>query len=175
LDFFEGLSCVGGCVGGPLVFENSFVAQNRVKKLLSKAKGAPLTEKEINRRRNSLVWKFEKEIAPKPVMKLDEDITVAIRKMEEMNRIYEALPGMDCGSCGSPSCRTLAEDIVRGYATEMDCIFKLKEKVKDLAQEMIKLAEKIPLGKDMNSQEHEKVVPDQKIGRIIPNHEELDI
>ena len=50
--------------------------------------------------------------------------------------------------CGSPSCRTLAEDIVRGYATEMDCIFKLKEKVKSLAQEMIELAEKIPLGKD---------------------------
>ena len=24
------------------------------------------------------------------------------------------LPGLDCGSCGAPTCRALAEDIVRG-------------------------------------------------------------
>lgn len=148
LDFFEGLSCIGGCVGGPLVFENSFVAQNRVRRLIAKAKGTPLSEEEIDKQMSSIVWTFQKEIAPKPVMKLAEDLSVAIKKMEEMNAIFEQLPGMDCGSCGSPNCRALAEDIVRGYATEMDCIFKLKEKVKSLAQEMIELAEKIPLGKD---------------------------
>ena len=156
LDFFEGLSCTGGCVGGPLVFEDAFVAQNRLRKLISKAKGTLLSEKDVDKQLNSLIWKYDREISPKPVLKLDEDINVAIRKMEEMNKIYEGLPGMDCGSCGSPSCRTLAEDIVRGYATEMDCVFKLKEKVKNLAQEMIILAEKIPYGNDMHDQEDEK-------------------
>lgn len=148
LDFLEGLACVGGCVGGPLVFENAFVAQNRVRKLLAKAKGTPLSDEDVERQKASVVWKFQTEITPNPVMKLAEDISEAIRRMEEMNNICEDLPGMDCGSCGSPSCRTLAEDIVRGHATEMDCIFKLKEKVKNLAQEMIELAEKIPMGKD---------------------------
>ena len=57
--------------------------------------------------------------------------------MEEINR---SLPGLDCGSCGSPSCRTLAEDIVRGQAVEMDCIFKLRDKLRILAQELADLA-----------------------------------
>ena len=54
--------------------------------------------------------------------------------MNEIENIYERLPKLDCGSCGSPSCRCLAEDIVRGYAKETDCIFVLKEKLKDLTE-----------------------------------------
>ena len=80
-------------------------------------------------------------------MKLDEDLSVAIKKMEEMDRIYKRLPGLDCGSCGSPSCRTLAEDIVQGDATELDCIFELRERVQELV-EMIELSEKIPTGRE---------------------------
>ena len=46
-------------------------------------------------------------------MKLDDDLSLAVKKMETMDKIYESLPGLDCGSCGSPNCRTLAEDIVQ--------------------------------------------------------------
>lgn len=80
----------------------------------------------------------------KPILKLDANINIAIKKMKEMERIYRSLPGLDCGSCGSPSCRTLAEDIVRNNASEMDCVFKLREKVRYLAEEMIKISDKIP-------------------------------
>ena len=144
LDFLEALSCTGGCVGGPLVFENNFVAKNRIKKLVEQVHNEKLSDGEIKTAESSIIWKFEKHVLPKPVMKLDENITVAIQKMELMEKIHKGLPGLDCGSCGSPSCRTLAEDIVRGRASEMDCIFKLREKVKKMAQEMIELAEKIP-------------------------------
>ena len=34
---------------------------------------------------------------------------------------------MDCGSCGAPTCRALAEDVVRGFASEDDCIYRLRE------------------------------------------------
>ena len=54
------------------------------------------------------------------------------------------LPGLDCGSCGSPNCKALAEDIAQGLATETDCVFKLREHVRDLAQEMVNLATKLP-------------------------------
>ncbi|OQA13360.1 MAG: Electron transport complex protein rnfB [Firmicutes bacterium ADurb.Bin356] len=73
-------------------------------------------------------------------MKLSDDVGEAMRMMERMERISKDLPGLDCGSCGSPSCRTLAEDIVRGQAVEMDCIFKLRDKLRILAQEMADLA-----------------------------------
>ena len=54
--------------------------------------------------------------------------------------IVRRLPGYDCGSCGSPTCRTFAEDIVRGYCNEMDCIHILKEQLKVMAQKMVELA-----------------------------------
>ncbi|MEG0125531.1 MAG: (Fe-S)-binding protein, partial [Clostridia bacterium] len=51
-----------------------------------------------------------------------------------------SLPGYDCGSCGSPTCRTFAEDIVRGYCNKMDCIHILKDQLKIMAQKMVELA-----------------------------------
>ena len=47
----------------------------------------------------------------------------------------------DCGSCGSPTCRTFAEDIVCGYCNEMFCIHKLKDRLKVMAQQMVELAQ----------------------------------
>ncbi|HHW70793.1 MAG TPA: 4Fe-4S dicluster domain-containing protein [Clostridiales bacterium] len=147
LDFFEGLACTGGCVGGPLTFENGFVAKNRIRTLANGLEKRYITERELSLVRNSIGWEFTEPIQPKPVMKLDDDLSLAMRKMELMEKIYKSLPGLDCGSCGSPNCRTLAEDIVQGDASEFDCIFKLREKVKKLAEEMIELAEKIPTGR----------------------------
>ena len=93
----------------------------------------------------SLLTKYplynQKDILPNSVMRLDEDIVEAMRKMERMEEIYKKLPGYDCGSCGSPTCRTFAEDIVRGFAREMDCIHKMKEQLRLMAQQMVNLAE----------------------------------
>ena len=64
-----------------------------------------------------------------------------MQKMERINPIGEELPGYDCGSCGSPTCRTFAEDIVGGFCGEMDCIHKLKDQLKVMAQQMVELAQ----------------------------------
>ena len=61
--------------------------------------------------------------------------------MKELEEIEEKLPGLDCGSCGSPSCRTLAEDIVRGFAKDIDCIFILKDRLKELAGSISELTD----------------------------------
>jgi iron only hydrogenase large subunit-like protein len=42
LEFFEGLACPGGCVGGPLTFENPFVARTRIRKLAAGIKKGDL-------------------------------------------------------------------------------------------------------------------------------------
>ena len=84
---------------------------------------------------------MEEPVRPNSAMKLDDDIAVAMERMQRMNRIIEELPGYDCGSCGSPTCRTFAEDIVRGYCGEMDCIHKMRERLKVMAQQMVELAQ----------------------------------
>ncbi len=141
LTFFEGAACTGGCVGGPLTFENNYVAKNAVRKLADMMDIVHPDEKVDV----SILDKFplygRKAILPNSVMQLDDDIMEAMRKMERMEQIEKDLPGYDCGSCGAPTCRALAEDIVRGYAREMDCVHKLKEQLKVMAQQMVNLAQ----------------------------------
>ena len=141
IDFVEMLACIGGCVGGPLTVENGFVAASRIKRLAKLCLQKP-DYKMTNTENLDMSWTTS--ITYKPIMKLDNDVTEAIKKMEAMDSIYESLPGLDCGSCGAPNCRALAEDIVRGLANETDCIFMLREKVRNLAKEMMELEEKIP-------------------------------
>lgn len=140
LVFFEGAACTGGCVGGPLTFENSYVARGAIQSLM---KGCDITHPD-EKVPASYLTKYNldipRAIAPNSVMKLDDDIVEAMKKMEQMEQIIKSLPGYDCGSCGSPTCHTFAEDIVRGFCNKMDCIHILKDQLKIMAQKMVELA-----------------------------------
>lgn len=145
IDFIECLACAGGCIGGPLTVSNRYVAESTLKARLRKMKA---NEGEHEHLFDEAVVDSAiivgREIAPRPAMKLDDDITKAIAKVEKIDETVKLLPGLDCGSCGSPTCRALAEDIVQGQAVETDCVFYLRERVRDLAQEMMDLAAKMP-------------------------------
>ncbi len=139
LEFFEGAACTGGCVGGPLNFENNYVARAGICRLSTRDPNADLNVD------SGMMTKYplydDKRIMPNSAMKLDDDLMEAARKMERIEKIYKELPGFDCGSCGSPTCRTFAEDIVQGDATKMDCIHKMKEQLRVMAQQMVDLAQ----------------------------------
>lgn len=141
LVFFEGNACMGGCVGGPLTFENNYVAKNAIRKLARTVTDQHPTENVPASLMTKYPLYFDAPIEPNSVMKLDDNLMAAMQKMEKMNEILEKLPGYDCGSCGSPTCRTLAEDIVRGFASELDCIHILKDQLKVMAQHMVELAQ----------------------------------
>jgi uncharacterized ferredoxin-like protein len=64
---------------------------------------------------------------------LDSDRMLAIEKMERIESLRRGLPGLDCGSCGAPSCHAFAEDVVLGRADPEDCIFKVRERMQDMA------------------------------------------
>ena len=57
-------------------------------------------------------------------------------EMDKMEKICADLPGLDCGSCGAPTCRAMAEDIVKGVAKETDCIHKLKAKIQSVYDQL---------------------------------------
>ncbi len=133
IEFVEALACDGGCVGGPLVMENPFVAASRIKRLCH-------VEKEVSHLFSEdldLFWNHP--IVYRPVMNLATDRIEAMKKAARIEELYEEFPKLDCGSCGSPSCRALAEDIVRGYAEETDCIFLFRERVEVLKKQIEKL------------------------------------
>jgi iron only hydrogenase large subunit-like protein len=153
IDFIEALACTGGCIGGPLTVENVFIAKNRLKRHVDLAKGKTYHPVASEAYDDALSW--TKDLEYRAVMKLDDDISVAMKKLEALEKINNSLPGLDCGACGAPSCRALAEDIVRGKANETDCIFKLRERVRDLAEQMAELESKMPpvMDKDRGSEE----------------------
>lgn len=135
IDFVELLACTGGCVGGPLTVENSFVAKRRIKKL---AKNVGLNNPEC-KDENTYDVKWQTELPFTSKLNLDDDMMVAMQKLAKIEELYDKLPKLDCGSCGSPSCRTLAEDIVLGYTTDDSCIVKFKEKIMQFASDMISI------------------------------------
>ncbi len=139
LQYFEGLACPGGCVGGPLTFENPFVARTRIKTLSSKIQNTGLSYEYAKPYIEDGTVDFNTPVKARPIMKIDADMLTAMRKLESIEKIARRLPGLDCGSCGSPSCHALAEDVVRGDAKEMDCVFKLRDKVTSLAEQMVEL------------------------------------
>lgn len=141
LMLLEVAACPGGCVGGPLVFENKFVAKNRNRRIANSRPRVDIeTDEHIKRYVDSPMLLYDKPFEPTSIMKLSDDVVEAMRMMQQLETISKTLPGLDCGSCGSPSCRTLAEDIVKGQAVEMDCIFILRDKVRQMAQQMVDLA-----------------------------------
>lgn len=146
VDYVEALACVGGCVGGPLVVENPYVSRVRIRKLVESG-SAEIPEETVKKALemyHSGRLFLDRSLEPRQVMRLDEDMATAIAKLEQLESTQALLPGLDCGSCGSPSCRALAEDIVQGHALETDCVFKLREQLSDLAQRLVDLAKKVP-------------------------------
>lgn len=122
IDFIELNACHGGCVGGPLTVANPFVAKARI---LNMRKYMPVSCNSLDMDYVPKYMQWTKPLEGSSIFKLADNVFDAMVMMSKLDEILEKLPGLDCGTCGSPSCKALAEDIVRGYATEQDCLFAL--------------------------------------------------
>lgn len=132
LEFIELNACSGGCVGGVLQVENPYVAKSKLKQL---RKYMPVSKSHIG---NAIPCNsyITDDIEYKPVFNLGKNFADGLEKMEQMEEIYQRLPGLDCGSCGAPTCKALAEDVVRGIANEKDCVHLLREYIHKMTNEL---------------------------------------
>ncbi len=158
VEFIEAQACTGGCIGGALNVENPFTARMKIQKLIEGDTFPPLSpefKEEAAQFYFEGFFNWDYRVIPKPILPLDRDVAQAIEKMEKIEEVLQALPGLDCGSCGSPNCHALAEDIVLGKAQMLDCVFKLREEVSKLAQDLLKLSQRLPPAMGINHQESE--------------------
>lgn len=124
LKYIEASACIGGCVGGPLNIENPYIAKSKLKHLEVINHGnLKYNEELVIKLLQSGFMLWDKEIVPKEITQLDDNFVEAMKKIDRIDKILKELPGLDCGSCGAPSCRAFAEDIVRGYAKIEECKF----------------------------------------------------
>ena len=131
VDFLELNACNQGCVGGCLTVENPYAAKARLKRLM---KFLPISRNKLQDEDQQRVHALpDKLLQYAPDRALDEDRSAAMAKFMQIDQLTEELPGLDCGSCGAPSCHALAEDIVLGMASEEDCIFRMRERMQYMA------------------------------------------
>lgn len=120
LEFAELNACAGGCVGGCLTAENPYIAKARISVL---RKYLPLSRNHLQEETIPAHMRWEKELEPSGAFKLADTIEDAMHKMQTINRLMQSLPGLDCGTCGAPTCRAFAEDVVCGGTSQGDCLF----------------------------------------------------
>ena len=144
VDFIECRVCDTGCVGGVGTADSRFLANLRMGVIETDWNISP---KELSRTEELFtmgIWPVTKEYQPRPRLPLSDNLADAMVKLQQMKEIYNGLPHIDCGSCGRPSCQAMAEEIVRGHGSVTDCIFKLREGITALANQIVKLSESQP-------------------------------
>ena len=135
LKFVEMNACPGGCVGGVMAVENPYIARVRIRSL---QRYMPIVQNRITLGEDEPIPKEILTVEPGEYSSaelLNTDRAQSFRMMSEIERIWKLLPGMDCGSCGAPTCRAHAEDVVRGESTLDECVIRMREQLKALQKE----------------------------------------
>ncbi len=126
VDFLELRACDESCAGGVLTAQNRFLTVERLRKRADyiNTNYSDYNEKDILRYSRYLNTKITLgKIRPRSMMKLDENMAEAMKKMRRVKEILKCLPDVDCGACGAPNCQALAQDIVQERAVINHCIF----------------------------------------------------
>ncbi len=123
LEFIELNACTGGCVGGVLTIQNPFIAKARLQSL---RRYLPVSENFVKDNDCYIPDNFLFDNLPtyQPISRLSDSMAESMRMLADIQRIKGELPGLDCGSCGAPTCRAMAEDIVKGLTDIDKCLIK---------------------------------------------------
>ncbi len=128
LEFIELNACTGGCVGGVLTMQNPFIAKARLQTL---RRYLPVSQNQLSKEESAYIpdsYLFDELPEYSPMSRLSDNIAESMRMMADIQNLKSVLPGIDCGACGSPSCRAFAEDVVKKVLCKEDCPLKKSEK-----------------------------------------------
>ncbi|MBR0131060.1 MAG: 4Fe-4S dicluster domain-containing protein [Firmicutes bacterium] len=103
--------CFNGCVGGHLLWGNSYIVKHNMDALTSQRSKPPAD------------YPIE-DFYTDEFNSADEGSVSFMEKMaffQKVNEQLEHLPGYDCSACGMQTCRIMAEEIVKGHKSLDDC------------------------------------------------------
>ena len=125
VDFLELRACDRSCAGGALTPENRFLATERLGK---RAEKNELIKDNVNFPSEKAWKRMQQDIHIEPILPMAKlnytgGIESVLKQMSQVREMMCYLPGIDCGACGAPGCKVLAEDIIRGEAQLSSCLF----------------------------------------------------
>jgi Na+-translocating ferredoxin:NAD+ oxidoreductase RNF subunit RnfB len=123
LEYIELRTCREGCLGGPLTAIDKYLAKSSVIKMIKMlGRGRRLSPGKILRQYET--GKFLTDKDPDKLIQLFGSRTkpMSIETVQKVDEILERIKGHDCSVCGAPTCRTFAEDVVKGEASLDECL-----------------------------------------------------
>jgi iron only hydrogenase large subunit-like protein len=129
IEYFEFRACLEGCIGGPLTVADRYEA----KRTIAAMSGLSRQEKKIRWDQAEMLYKrgwffAEKRGGEETASRPKEYILKELERQERIEKVLKALPGKECGFCGSPDCESFAEDVVDGEVGLESCLrIKLRQ------------------------------------------------
>ena len=143
IDYVEARACDLGCIGGIGNAESRFLSRIKIDNIKVSFDMNEGYQNKLESIYEAKIWSLRECIVPIEQMPLGEDLARAMERLKQLHAVYAELPHLDCGTCGRPSCRVMAEDIIRGEGSPDDCIFRLKERIADLSKEIYELSKRL--------------------------------
>ncbi len=129
LEFVELNACPGGCVGGVMAVVNPYIAKARLQNL---RRYLPVSENHAEEGEGIPKELEEKAIFDYSSPTIGKNRADSLRILLESEELKKQLPGIDCGSCGSPTCAAFARDVARGNVDFSECVVFMREALKNL-------------------------------------------
>jgi Na+-translocating ferredoxin:NAD+ oxidoreductase RNF subunit RnfB len=124
IDYVELRPTPAGCIGGPLTVVDRYQAKHTIERTLLRH-GA---KRSADRARIQDLYdkgQLFTDKAPGQVKAVFKALPLeeAIERQSRIEQLCQTLPMKECGVCGSPDCRTFAEDVIDGKASLDDCVY----------------------------------------------------
>ena len=128
--FIEMSSCVGSCVGGPVMEKYH---PSPVREYLAVAQYAGDKDFEVAQRDNHDLRKYFSLIERENKMPSESEINATLRQMGKLSKRDE----LNCGSCGYNTCREKAIAILQGKAEVSMCLPYLQKKAEGFSDRIV--------------------------------------
>ena len=123
IEFLECRVCTEGCIGGPFAVADRYQAKHLLEKLVRMfGEEKRIKYNYVHKLYNEGWFRSDRERVPLDNGSPRLSISKNIERQHKVEKLLLELPGMECGACGSPDCRTFAEDLVDGRAQLEDCV-----------------------------------------------------
>jgi iron only hydrogenase large subunit-like protein len=122
IDYLEFRTCPEGCLGGPFTVIDKYLAKHHLQKLIQIFGAQTRVKYDYLIKLYNEGWFFaDREPFPLPGRPSRLSINEGIERLNRVDKVLQELPRKECGICGSPDCRTFAEDVVDGKARMESC------------------------------------------------------
>jgi hypothetical protein len=123
LEYIELRTCREGCIGGPLTAIDKYLAKSSVNKMIKMlGLGRRLSQRKILRQYETGKFLTDKDSAKLIQLFGPRTKPMSIETLRKVEEILERINGHDCSVCGAPTCRTFADDVVKGEASLDECL-----------------------------------------------------